>query len=58
MSTFSFVAAIGSDGDVLRLCVDQETNIYRCVQKTLEKDQFPHPPVSPYYMHYTMNFSK
>jgi hypothetical protein len=58
MSTFSFVAAIGSDGHVLRLYVDQETNIYRCVQKTLERDKFPQPPVSPYYMHMTMNFSK
>jgi hypothetical protein len=32
MSTFSFVMAIGSDGHVLRLYVDQETNIYRCVR--------------------------
>lgn len=58
MSTFSFVIAIGSDGHVLQLYVDQETNIYRCVQKTLEKDQFPRPPVSPYYEQFTMNFSK
>jgi hypothetical protein len=58
MSTFSFVMAIGSDGHVLRLYVDQETNIYRCVQKTLEKDQFPRPPISPYYQQFTMNFSK
>jgi len=27
-STFSFIAAIGKDGHVLRLYVDQETNIY------------------------------
>lgn len=58
MSTFSFVIAIGTDGHVLRLYVDQETNIYRCVQKTLEKDQFPRPPASPYYQHVTMNFAK
>ena len=55
-STFSFIAAIGKDGHVLRLYVDQETNIYTCVRQTLEKDEFPHPPISPYYMHITMSF--
>jgi hypothetical protein len=55
-STFSFIAAIGKDGNVLRLYVDQETSIYTCVRQTLQKDEFPHPPVSPYYMHATMSF--
>ena len=55
-STFSFIAAIGKDGHVLRLYVDQETNIYTCVRQTLEKDEFPHPPTSPYYMHVSMSF--
>ena|SRR5262249_7077315 len=57
-STFSFIAAIGKNGHILRLYVDQETNIYTCVRQTLEKDEFPHPPISPYYMHITMSFSK
>jgi len=55
-SPFSFVAAIGKDGYVLRLYVDHETNICACVRQTLQQDRFPAPPVSPYYMHISMSF--
>ena len=55
-SPFSFVAAIGKDGHVLRLYIDHETNIYACVRQTLQKEEFPHPPLSPYYMHISMSF--
>ena len=55
-STFSFVAAIGKDGHVLRLYVDHETNIYACVRETLQKEEFPSSPLSPYYMHISMSF--
>jgi hypothetical protein len=55
-SPFSFVVAIGKDGHVLRLYIDHETNIYTCVQQTLQKEEFPHPPLSPYYMHISMSF--
>jgi len=55
-SPFSFVAAIGKDGHVLRLYIDHETNIYACVRQTLQKEEFPHPPLSPYYMHVSMSF--
>jgi hypothetical protein len=57
-STFSFVLAIGTNGRVLRLYADHETNMLACVRPTLLKDEFPHPPFVPYYMHVTMNFSK
>jgi hypothetical protein len=57
-STFSFVVAIGTDGRVMRLYTDHETNVLTCVRPTLLKDEFPHPPFAPYYMHMTMNFSK
>ncbi len=57
-STFEFVIAIGKDGRVLRLYTDHETNVLACVRPTLLKDEFPHPPFAPYYMHMTMNFSK
>ena len=57
-STFSFVVAIGANGRVLRLYADHETNMLACVRPTLLKDEFPHPPFAPYYMHITMNFSK
>jgi len=36
-SPFSFVAAIGRNGRVLRLYVDHETNIYACARQTLQK---------------------
>ena len=57
-STFSFVVAIGTDGRVLRLYTDHETNVLACVRPTLLKGEFPHPPLARYYMHITMNFSK
>src|SRR5262245_9007688 len=56
-SPFSFVAAIGANGRVLRLYVDHQTNIYNCVRQTLEKDEFPHPPIAPYYLHVSMTFN-
>jgi hypothetical protein len=56
-SRFSFVAAIGADGRVMRLYRDRETNIFQCVRETLEKDLFPKPPVFPYYLHIKMNFA-
>ena len=55
-SPFSFVAAIGKDGRVLRLYIDHETNIFACVRQTLQQDEFPHPPRSPYYLHVSMSF--
>jgi len=57
-STFSFVAAIGKDGRVLRLYVDHETNIFACVRHTLEQDKFPVPPVAPHYFHVSMSFAQ
>jgi hypothetical protein len=55
---FSFVAAIGADGRVLRLYTDHETGVFTCARQTLQKDEFPRPPLSPYYMHVSINFSK
>ncbi len=58
IASLSFVAAIGADGRVLRLYADHESKAFACVRPTLQKDEFPHPPFAPYYMHMTMNFSK
>jgi hypothetical protein len=55
---FSFVAALGADGRVMRLYVDHETSVFACVRQTLQTDEFPHPPVSPYYWHVSMNFGQ
>jgi hypothetical protein len=56
-SRFSFVAAIGADGRVVRVYRDRETNIFQCMRESLEKDIFPKPPVFPYYLHIEMNFA-
>ena len=53
---FEFVAAIGSDGRVMRVYTNQDTTILKCVRLTLEKDVFPKPPVAPYYLHIDMRF--
>ncbi len=55
-SPFSFVVAIGKRGEVLRLYVDHETDVYACVRESLQKEKFPKPPFSPYYMHVSMSF--
>jgi hypothetical protein len=57
-SPFSFVAAIGKDGHVLRLYIDHETNIFACARQALQQEEFPHPPVAPHYFHVSMSFSK
>lgn len=56
-STFSFVAAFGKDGRVVRVFNDRETNIFQCMRPTLETESFPVPPVAPYYLHIDMRFS-
>jgi hypothetical protein len=57
-SPFSFIAVIGKDGRVGQVYVNHETNIFACVRQTLVKDEFPHPPVDPYYMHMSMSFGQ
>ena len=57
-SSVSFVVAIAADGRVLRVYTDRESNVFACVQPTLLKDEFPHPPIAPYYMHVSMRFSQ
>jgi hypothetical protein len=54
---FSFVAAIGADGRIMRLYNDHETNIFACLREALKKDVFPMPPVSPHYLHIDMKFT-
>ncbi|MGB6544304.1 MAG: hypothetical protein WA871_16200 [Candidatus Acidiferrales bacterium] len=54
---FSFVVAIGLDGKPMRIYRDHDTNIFLCMRGSLEKDVFPKPPVSPYYLHIEMKFS-
>ena len=53
---FSFVAAIGADGRVLRLWSDRSTNVYQCVRGRLLFDRFPAPPTTPFYLYIHMRF--
>ena len=54
---FTFVAAINSDGRVLRVYRDLETNIFQCMNDTLIKDHFPKPPVAPFFLSIEMKFT-
>ncbi|HWR71886.1 MAG TPA: hypothetical protein VN604_01820 [Nitrospirota bacterium] len=54
---FTFVAAINSDGTVLRVYQDLETNIFQCMNAILIKDHFPKPPVAPYFLSVEMKFT-
>lgn len=54
---FSFVAAIGADGRVLRIWSDRSTNVYQCVRGRLLFDRFPVPPRSPFYLYIHMRFT-
>ena len=53
---FSFVAAIGADGRVIRLWSDRSTNVYQCVRGRLLFDRFPAPPRAPFYLYIHMRF--
>ena len=54
---FSFVAALGADGRVLRTYENQKTNISQCLLETVKADTFPAPPEAPYYFHVEMKFA-
>lgn len=55
---FSFVAAIGADGKIIRVWSDRSTNVYQCVRGRLLFDQFPPPPHAPFYLYIHMRFTK
>lgn len=54
---FTFVVTIDSDGRVLRVYRNLETNIFQCVNDKLIKDRFPKPPVAPYFLSIEMKFT-
>ena len=53
---FSFVAALGADGRVLRVWSDRSTNVYQCVRGRLLFDRFSAPPRAPFYLYIHMRF--
>ncbi|MGH6622383.1 MAG: hypothetical protein ACREBN_00345 [Burkholderiaceae bacterium] len=54
---FSFVVAIGADGQVRRLWSDRSTSVYQCVRGKLLFDRFGPPPRTPFYLFVQMRFT-
>ena len=57
-TTFSFVAAIGPDGQVLRLWSDRSPPVYACVRGRLLFERFTPPPRAPFYLYVHMRFAQ
>lgn len=53
---FSFVAAIGPDGEVLRLWSDRSPPVYACLRGRLLFERFSPPPRAPFYLYIHMRF--
>lgn len=57
-SPFSFVAAIGEDGRVLKLWSDRSPPVYSCVRGRLLFERFAPPPRAPFYLYIHMRFAQ
>ena len=57
-TTFSFVAAIGPEGEVLRLWSDRSPPVYACVRGRLLFERFSPPPRAPFYLYVHMRFAQ
>jgi hypothetical protein len=55
---FSFVAAIGPQGEVLRIWSDRSPPVYSCLRGRLLFERFTPPPRAPFYLYVHMRFTK
>lgn len=55
---FSFVAALGAGGEVLRLWSDRTPPVYACLRGRLLFERFPPPPRAPFYLYIHMRFTQ
>lgn len=55
---FSFVAAIGADGAMLRLWSDRTPPVYACVRGRLLFERFSPPPRAPFFLYIHMRFTQ
>ena len=55
---FSFVAAIGPEGEVLRLWSDRSPPVYACLRGRLLFERFSPPPRAPFYLYIHMRFAQ
>ncbi|MBC8119433.1 MAG: hypothetical protein H7X75_07665 [Burkholderiaceae bacterium] len=56
-SPFSFVAAIDSQGNVLRLWSDRTPVVYSCLRGKMLFERFPPPPHAPFYLYIHMRYA-
>ena len=56
-TSFSFVAALDADGNILRLWSDRSAPVYACLRGKLLFDRFPPPPRAPFYLYIHMRFA-
>ncbi|MGB2818401.1 MAG: hypothetical protein WBA53_18410 [Burkholderiaceae bacterium] len=57
-TAFSFVAAVGSEGEVVRLWSDRSPPVYTCVRGRLLFERFSPPPRAPFYLYVHMRFAQ
>ena len=57
-TSFSFVAAIGPGGEVLRLWSDRSPPVYACLRGRLLFERFSAPPRAPFYLYIHMRFAQ
>jgi hypothetical protein len=57
-SPFSFVAALGNDGRVLRLWSDRSPPVYVCVRGRMLFERFEPPPRTPFYLYIHMRYAQ
>ena len=57
-TTFSFVAAVGPAGEVVRLWSDRSPPVYACVRGRLLFERFSPPPRAPFYLYVHMRFAQ
>lgn len=55
---FSFVAAIGADGSVLRLWSDRSPPVYACLRGRLTFERFSPPPRAPFHLYIHMRYTQ
>jgi hypothetical protein len=55
---YSFVAAIGADGSVLRLWSDRSAPVFACLRGHLLFERFSPPPRAPFYLYIHVRFNK
>jgi hypothetical protein len=55
---FSFVAAIGTDGSVLRLWSDRSPPVYACLRGRLAFERFSPPPRAPFHLYIHMRYTQ